>query len=98
MDRHDRRPAIIRTGHEEQALHLVPVSAERIEVTLQVGLQSVALLGVGFGQLGDLGQRIGPRLEIGPGADLLAELVGAAQQRLRGALVVPEIGIGGLRL
>jgi hypothetical protein len=98
MDRYDRRPLVVRLGHEEQALHPVPVGGQRLEVALQVGLQAVPVLGVGLGQLGDLGQRIGPGLQVAPGADLRAQLVGAPQERLRGGLIVPEVGIGGLRV
>jgi hypothetical protein len=61
---------------------------------LQVGLQPVATVTIGLRQLGDLDQRGGAGLEITPGADLLAQLLGTAQHRLGGVWVVPQVRIG----
>jgi hypothetical protein len=93
MDRYDRRPFVVRLGQQEARLQPLPVGAQRVKVALQVRLQAVARLGVGLGELGDLDQPVGAGLEIAPGADLLAQLVGTAQQRLRGLWIVPEVRI-----
>ena len=93
MDRYDRRPLVVWLGQQEPRLHPLPVGGEGVQVPLQVRGQPVTRLAVRLGQLRDLGQAVGTRLQAAPGGDLLAQLVGAAKQCLRGLLVVPQIGI-----
>jgi len=94
MDRYDRRPFVVRLGQEEARLQPRPVGVQRVEVALQIGLQPVAGVTIGLGQLGDLDQRARAGLQVAPGADLLAQLIGPAQHRLRRVRVIPEVGIG----
>jgi len=95
MDRYDRGLFVVRLRQEKARLQPVPVGAYRIQVALQVRLDAVARVAVGLGQLGDLDQAVRARLEVAPGADLLAQLVGAAQQGLCGLWIVPEGGVAG---
>jgi hypothetical protein len=62
-----------------------------------LALEALLHLGVGTvgGQLGELGQVAGTRLELLPGGQLLSEPVGFAQCGLRAAGVVPEPGLAG---
>jgi hypothetical protein len=97
MHRYDRGPLVVRLGEEEPCLHPIPVSAERGEVTLEVGGQRLAAIGLGRSQLRHLGQPAGARLELPPGADLLPQLIGPPQDHLGGRWVVPQAGVAGLR-
>jgi hypothetical protein len=73
------------------ALQLI-VAGERLVLGIHTGCHLV-VAGLG-GQVSQLDQVAGARLEASPGGDVLAQRLGFAQDLLGLALVIPEAGLG----
>ena len=83
----------MRLGEEQLTLHARPVLLERCQVALEIRGQRHRAGGIVFGQLRNLREAARAVFEPTPCTDLLAQLIGAAQERLRGGRVFPERGV-----
>ena len=82
---------VVRAREQQARAQALVVGLQRAELGLDAGIQ----LGVAraLGQLGQLGEVIGPAAQAAPDGQLLAQPVRRAQDALRLAGVVPEVGL-----